>query len=156
MPVEEKAISRGQNSGLRCLFSLPAEEKALQSVGSFHARPLDSSAGVDGSARDSLFPTVCRGTCYFKAPPEDPGRPRKCLASLKPKTMIIANKLTIRLLLFWKGSNTAPGPGRSLEAPKGPWKPLGRSWGSSAGMLAMAFPPCLSSKRLFQGSPGKP
>ena len=76
LPVEEKAISRGQNSGLRGLFSLLAEEKALQSVGSFQepARriknllPVDETGfldrlreaqragrGLDGSARDCMF-----------------------------------------------------------------------------------------------------
>ena len=76
MPVEEKAISRGQNSGLRGLFSLPAEEKALQSVGSFQepARRIKNlvpvnekgfpdrlreaqraGRGLDGSARDCMF-----------------------------------------------------------------------------------------------------
>ena len=76
LPVEEKAISRGQNSGLRGLFSLPAEEKALQSVGSFQepARRIKNpfsvdekgfpdrlreaqraGRGLDGSARDCMF-----------------------------------------------------------------------------------------------------
>ena len=49
LPVEEKAISRGRNSGLRGLFFLPAEEKALQSVGSFQepARRIKNLLPVD-------------------------------------------------------------------------------------------------------------
>ena len=101
-------------------FPLPVDEKAISSL------PRRALGLLGGSARDGLSPLPIEENAISGLPQKRPGGPPGCLGRSRPKTTMIVNKCTMRLLLFWTGSNTcisAPGPGMPPEAFRGPRNP---------------------------------